>query len=73
MPVRPLFLTLHGTLDALLTIGEDSDVYRQLILDSGTGNKHRYHVIAQGNHADSYYDNNEKQLRPILPGHRDAI
>jgi fermentation-respiration switch protein FrsA (DUF1100 family) len=69
---KPL-LTLHGTLDALLPISEDSDVYRQLILDSGNGNKHRYYVIAKGNHVDSYYDNNEKKLRPILPCHRDAF
>jgi pimeloyl-ACP methyl ester carboxylesterase len=66
-------LTLHGTLDALLPIRTDSDVYTELVRDAGHGNIHRYYVIDEGNHVDSYYDNNERKLRPILPCHRDAF
>jgi pimeloyl-ACP methyl ester carboxylesterase len=66
-------LTLHGTLDALLPIRTDSDVYTELVRDAGHGNIHRYYVIDEGNHVDSYYDNNKDKLRPILPCHRDAF
>jgi fermentation-respiration switch protein FrsA (DUF1100 family) len=69
---KPL-LTLHGTLDALLPIRTDSDVYSQLVKQAGHGNIHRYYVIDEGNHVDSYYDNNRNKLRPILPCHRDAF
>jgi hypothetical protein len=69
---KPL-LTLHGTLDALLPIQTDSDVYSKLVRDKGQASKYRYYVIDEGNHVDSYYDNNKDKLRPILPCHRDAF
>jgi hypothetical protein len=69
---KPL-LTLHGDLDALLPIRTDSDVYSKLVRDKGHANKYRYYVIGEGNHVDSYYDNNKDKLRPILPCHRDAF
>jgi hypothetical protein len=66
-------LTLHGTLDALLPIRTDSDVYRELVKGKGHGNIHRYYVIDEGNHVDSYYDDHPNKLRPILPCQRDAF
>jgi predicted esterase len=66
-------LTLHGTLDALLPIKTDSNVYRELIKDAGKGNLHRYYKIEDGNHVDSYYDRYTTELRPILPCHRAAL
>ena len=69
---KPL-LTLHGDLDALLPIRTDSDVYSDLVRDKGHANMYRYYVIGEGNHVDSYYDNNKDKLRPILPCHRDAF
>ncbi len=38
-------LTLHGTLDSLLPIRTDSDVYTRMIRDAGRGSLHRYYVI----------------------------
>ena len=69
---RPM-LTLHGDLDALLPIRTDSDVYTGLVRGAGRGNAHRYYTIGEGNHVDSYYDNNKDRLRPILPCHRAAF
>jgi hypothetical protein len=66
-------LTLHGTLDALLPIRTDSDVYRELVKSKGHGNIHRYYVIDEGNHVDSFYDDHPDKLRPILPCQRDAF
>ena len=66
-------LTLHGDLDALLPIKTDSDVYTELVRGAGHGKAHRYYVIGEGNHVDSYYDDNKDKLRPILPCHRAAF
>jgi predicted esterase len=72
-------LTLHGTLDALLPIKTDSNVYRELIEASGDGKRHRYYKIEDGTHVDSYYDERDEsgsfknRLRPILPCHRAAF
>jgi predicted esterase len=72
-------LTLHGTLDALLPIRTDSNVYRELIERSGDGKRHRYYKIEDGTHVDSYYDEGDEsgsfqnRLRPILPCHRAAF
>ncbi len=68
-------LTLHGTLDALLPIKTDSNVYRNLIEKAGDGKRHRYYKIEDGTHVDSYYDRtgNQNRLRPILPCHRAAF
>ncbi len=72
-------LTLHGTLDALLPIKTDSNVYRELIERAGDGKRHRYYKIEDGTHVDSYYDRTDEsgsykdRLRPILPCHRAAF
>jgi predicted esterase len=72
-------LTLHGTLDALLPIKTDSNVYRELIEAAGDGKRHRYYKIEDGTHVDSYYDEGDEsgsfknRLRPILPCHRAAF
>ena len=66
-------LTLHGTLDALLPIDTDSNVYNRLIEDAGKGDLHRYYRIEDGNHVDSYYDEFRDKLRPILPCQRAAF
>src|SRR3954465_9644575 len=63
---RPL-LTLHGTLDALLPIATDSDVYTRMIAAAGKSAMHRYYVIENGNHVDGRYDAHQDLLRPIQP------
>ena len=68
-------LTLHGTLDALLPIKTDSNVYRELVEKAGDGRRHRYYKIEDGTHVDAYYDRPgyQDRLRPILPCHRAAF
>lgn len=66
-------ITLHGTLDALLPIGESSDIYRDLIKAAGRSNLHSYFVIEDGNHVDGFYDDYPDRLRPILPCYRAAF
>jgi hypothetical protein len=63
---RPM-LTLHGTLDALLPIATDSDVYDRKVAAAGAGALHRYYVIENGNHVDGRYDAHPNELRPIHP------
>ncbi len=63
---RPL-MTLHGTLDALLPIVTDSDVYARMVRAAGRGALHRYYVIEDGNHVDGRYDLYPGRLRPIWP------
>lgn len=63
---KPL-ITLHGTLDSLLPIKDDSDVYHRMIRDRGRGALHRYYRIEDGNHVDGLYDAHPALLRPILP------
>ncbi|MGH3389742.1 MAG: tannase/feruloyl esterase family alpha/beta hydrolase [Actinomadura sp.] len=63
---RPL-ITLHGTLDTLLPITTDSDVYAEMIDESGAGRLHRYYRIEGGNHVDGLYDTFPDRLRPLLP------
>ena len=60
-------ITLHGTLDALLPIGESSEIYRDLVEAAGRSNLHSYFVIEDGNHVDGFYDDYPDRLRPILP------
>ncbi|PXX58799.1 tannase/feruloyl esterase [Nocardia tenerifensis] len=69
---RPL-LTIHGTLDALLPIGLDSDVYAGLIREQGRAGVHRYYRIEGGNHADGLFDSHPDLLRPLLPCFRTAF
>ena len=66
-------LTLHGTLDALLPISTDSDVYDQMIDNAGRGNLHRYYRIEDGNHVDGLFGAFPTQLRPMLPCARTAF
>jgi len=69
---KPL-LTLHGTLDTLLPIRKDSDVYAPMVAAAGKGAIHRYYVIDKGNHVDSLADAFPDKLRPILPCYRTAF
>ena len=69
---KPL-LTLHGTLDTLLPIAADSDVYARKVAAAGAGALHRYYVIEEGNHVDGRYDAFPDRLRPMLPCHHTAF
>jgi hypothetical protein len=69
---KPL-LTLHGTLDALLPIATDSDVYDGMVAAAGKGSLHRYYVVEHGNHVDGRYDVFPDRLKPILPCYRTAF
>ncbi|MEU7908059.1 tannase/feruloyl esterase family alpha/beta hydrolase [Actinoplanes sp. NPDC049118] len=69
---RPL-ITLHGTLDALLPIGKDSDVYAAMVREQHRDRIFRYYRIEGGNHVDGLYDTYPDRLRPILPCFRDAF
>ena len=66
-------LTLHGTLDSLLPIRTDSDVYAELIAAAGHADIHRYYVVEDGNHVDGLYDQFPDRLRPMLPCYRAAF
>lgn len=66
-------LTLHGTLDALLPIATDSDVYSKMVRDAERSSQHRYYVIEGGTHVDSRYDRYPDKSRPILPCYRTAF
>ncbi|MCX5388720.1 tannase/feruloyl esterase family alpha/beta hydrolase [Streptomyces sp. NBC_00094] len=69
---KPL-MTLHGTLDALLPISRDSDVYARMVREAGRGMLHRYYRIEGGTHADSLVDAFPDRLRPLTPCHRTAF
>ncbi len=66
-------LTLHGTLDALLPIRTDSDVYRPMIQRQGRGDLHRYYRIRGGTHVDGLRDTLGDRVRPLLPCARQAF
>ncbi|MFE1313873.1 tannase/feruloyl esterase family alpha/beta hydrolase [Streptomyces sp. NPDC058755] len=69
---RPM-ITLHGTLDALLPIAVQSDVYARMIAEQDRSGLHRYYRIEGGTHVDSLYDAFPDRLRPILPCYRAAF
>lgn len=69
---RPM-LTLHGTLDALLPISQDSDVYAAMVEGQHRANKHRYYRIEGGTHVDSLYGLYPTLARPLLPCYRQAF
>jgi hypothetical protein len=69
---KPL-LTLHGTLDTLLPIATDSDVYTEMVADQHRGRLHRYYRIEGGNHVDSLVGLDPQRLRPMLPCARTAF
>jgi Tannase and feruloyl esterase/3HB-oligomer hydrolase (3HBOH) len=69
---KPL-ITLQGTLDSLLPIATDSDVYERLVQQTGRGDQHRYYRVEAGNHVDGFYALFPDRLRPILPCYRAAF
>ncbi|MEU8617750.1 tannase/feruloyl esterase family alpha/beta hydrolase [Streptomyces sp. NPDC048623] len=69
---KPL-ITVHGTLDVLLPIARDSDVYSRMVRDAGRGGLYRYYRIEGGNHTDSLVDLFPDRLRPLTPCHRAAF
>jgi tannase/feruloyl esterase len=69
---KPL-ITVHGTLDALLPIRTDSNVYDRLVDRAGRGRKHRYYRIQDGTHVDGLYTTYPDRLRPLLPCARTAF
>ncbi|MEU4218755.1 tannase/feruloyl esterase family alpha/beta hydrolase [Actinoplanes sp. NPDC026623] len=69
---RPL-ITLHGTLDALLPITQDSDLYAAMVREQHRDRIFRYYRIEGGNHVDGLYDAYPDRLRPILPCFRTAF
>ncbi|MFJ9800232.1 tannase/feruloyl esterase family alpha/beta hydrolase [Streptomyces wuyuanensis] len=66
-------ITLHGDLDTLLPIRQDSDVYTRMIDDRGRSKLHRYYTVEAGTHTDALYDTHPDRLRPILPCYRSAF
>ncbi|MGX5654301.1 tannase/feruloyl esterase family alpha/beta hydrolase [Geodermatophilus nigrescens] len=69
---KPL-LTLHGTLDTLLPISTDSDVYAEMVADRNRDRLHRYYRVEGGNHVDSLVPLDPAHLRPMLPCFRTAF
>jgi hypothetical protein len=69
---RPL-ITVHGTLDTLLPIGQDSDVYATMVDDHNRDRLFRYYRVEGGNHVDGLYPTYPGQLRPLLPCFRSAF
>ncbi|MFJ6387984.1 tannase/feruloyl esterase family alpha/beta hydrolase [Streptomyces sp. NPDC091972] len=69
---RPL-ITLHGTLDVLLPISQDSDVYARMVREAGRGGLHRYYRIEGGTHTDALVDLFPDRLRPLAPCYRTAF
>ncbi|WP_405680634.1 MULTISPECIES: tannase/feruloyl esterase family alpha/beta hydrolase [unclassified Streptomyces] len=69
---KPL-ITVHGTLDVLLPISQDSDVYARMVGDVGRGHLFRYYRVEGGTHVDSLFDAFPDKLRPLLPCHRAAF
>jgi hypothetical protein len=63
---RPL-ITLHGTLDSLLPISQDSDVYAAMIHAAGRDRLFRYLRVENGNHVDGLVDVFPDKLTPIAP------
>ncbi|KQW14833.1 3-hexulose-6-phosphate isomerase [Streptomyces sp. Root369] len=69
---KPL-ITLHGTLDVLLPIGQDSDVYARMVRDAGRSGLYRYYRIEGGTHTDALADVFPDRLRPLAPCYRTAF
>ncbi|MFE0176036.1 tannase/feruloyl esterase family alpha/beta hydrolase [Streptomyces sp. NPDC059002] len=69
---KPL-ITLQGTLDVLLPISKDSDVYARMVHKAGRGALLRYYRIEDGTHVDSLVDTFPDKLRPMVPCHRAAF
>lgn len=69
---KPL-ITLHGTLDVLLPVSQDSDVYARMVRAAGRGGLHRYYRVEGGTHADALADLFPDRLRPLAPCYRTAF
>ncbi|TDU88070.1 3HB-oligomer hydrolase 3HBOH [Kribbella voronezhensis] len=69
---RPL-TTIHGTLDSLLPISQDSDVYAELVRHAGRSSLHTYRRIEDGNHVDGLVDAYPDRLVPLVPLLQQAI
>ncbi|MFB9391906.1 3-hydroxybutyrate oligomer hydrolase family protein [Streptomyces coeruleoprunus] len=69
---KPL-VTVHGTLDVLLPIGQDSDVYAAMVRGAGRGSLHRYYRVEGATHTDGLVDAFPGRLRPLVPCHRSAF
>lgn len=69
---RPM-LTLHGTLDALLPIRTDSDIYSRMIRRHDRGPLHRYYRVPDGTHVDGLHGEYGDRVRPLLPCARRAF
>ncbi|WP_030339603.1 3-hydroxybutyrate oligomer hydrolase family protein [Streptomyces sp. NRRL S-1022] len=69
---KPL-ITLQGTLDVLLPISQDADVYARMVHEAGRGSLLRYYRIEDGTHTDSLADVFPGRLRPMVPCHRSAF
>jgi dienelactone hydrolase len=69
---KPL-ITLHGTLDVLLPISKDSDVYADMVRRAGRADMFRYYRVEGGTHVDSLFDTYPDRLRPLTPCHRSAF
>ncbi|MFJ6903048.1 3-hydroxybutyrate oligomer hydrolase family protein [Streptomyces griseoluteus] len=69
---KPL-ITLQGTLDVLLPISRDSDVYARMVHRAGRGALLRYYRIEDGTHTDALVDTFPDKLRPMVPCHRSAF
>jgi hypothetical protein len=72
--IRKPLITLQGTLDTLLPISRDGDVYARMVRShGGSSEDFRYYRIDGGNHVDGLYDTYPDRLRPILPCFRAAF
>jgi hypothetical protein len=69
---RPL-ITFHGTLDSLLPITQDSDVYAQMVKQAGRSRLHTYQRVEAGNHVDGPVDAYPDRLVPLVPLLQKAI
>ncbi|WP_181803081.1 tannase/feruloyl esterase family alpha/beta hydrolase [Streptomyces shenzhenensis] len=69
---KPL-ITLQGTLDVLLPISQDSDVYARMVRRAGRGGLYRYYRIEGGTHTDALFDMFPDRLRPLTPCYRAAF
>jgi hypothetical protein len=63
---RPL-ITIHGTLDSLLPITQDSDRYAAMVNQAGRSGLYTYQRIEGGNHVDGLVDAYPDRLTPLVP------
>lgn len=71
--IRRPMLTVHGTLDALLPISTDSDVYQRMVRRQGRSGLHRYYRVEGGTHVDGLNAEYGDRVRPLLPCARQAF